>query len=82
LRGHYNNVSAVLFHPTLDLILSNSEDNTIRVWDMQKRTTIRTYRREHDRFWMLACHPEHNLFAAGLSLSLPIFHLFLQDQID
>ena len=36
-RGHYNNVSCVLFHPRQELIISNSEDKSIRVWDMTKR---------------------------------------------
>lgn len=61
-----NNVSCVIFHPRQELILSNSEDKTIRVWDMAKRTGIQTFRREHDRFWIMAAHPEQNLFAAGM----------------
>ena len=36
-RGHYNNVSCAVFHPRQDVILSNSEDRSIRVWDMTKR---------------------------------------------
>ena len=36
-RGHYNNVSCCLFHPRQELIMSNSEDKSIRVWDMSKR---------------------------------------------
>jgi len=30
------------------------------------RTCLNTFRREHDRFWVLAAHPALNLFAAGL----------------
>jgi len=36
MRGHTNNVSCVLFHPKHELIVSNSEDRTIRVWDISK----------------------------------------------
>lgn len=39
-RGHYNNVSCCLFHPRQELILSNSEDKSIRVWDMSKRLVL------------------------------------------
>ncbi|KAJ3382907.1 hypothetical protein HDU92_004501, partial [Lobulomyces angularis] len=74
-RGHYNNVSAAIFHPRQELILSNGEDKTIRVWDMTKRTALQTFRREHDRFWMLAAHPELNLFAAGHDSGLIVFKL-------
>ena len=31
-----------------------------------------TFRREHDRYWMMAAHPTLNLFAAGTHLK---FHL-------
>lgn len=48
-----------------DLIISNSEDKTIRVWDMSRRSNVKTVQRQHDRFWVLAVHPEQNLIAAG-----------------
>jgi len=74
-RGHYNNVSSVLFHPRQELILSNSEDKSIRVWDMSKRTGVQTFRREHDRFWILGAHPTLNLFAAGHDSGMIVFKL-------
>ena len=55
-RGHYNNVSCAMFHPRQDLILSSSEDKSIRVWDVQKRTGLQTFRRDHDRFWIMSSH--------------------------
>ena len=80
-RGHVNNVSCAIFHAkqvshsfcaltqnvsgVQDLIISDSEDKTIRVWDVSKRSCLQTFRREHDRFWVLAAHPEQNLLAAG-----------------
>lgn len=64
-RGHFNNVVSALFHPRHELIISCGEDKTIRVWDMAKRSAVQTFRREHDRFWVLAAHPDLNLFAAG-----------------
>lgn len=77
-RGHFNNVSTALFHPKHELIVSCGEDKTVRVWDLTKRSAVQTFRREHDRFWVLAAHPELNLFAAGMlrvtSIS-PIIHL-------
>ena len=56
-----------------DLIVSNSEDKSIRVFDMSKRTGVQTFRREHDRFWIMAAHPEVNLLAAGHDRSLSPF---------
>lgn len=75
LRGHYNNVCCAIFHPREDILLSNSEDKTIRVWDMSKRTPIYTYRRDHDRFWMLAAHPKLNLFCAAHDSGFVVFKL-------
>lgn len=74
-RGHYNNVSCVVFHPHQELILSNSEDKSMRVWDMTKRTSLHTFRRENDRFWVLIAHPNLNLFAAGHDCGFIIFKL-------
>ncbi|GJT90888.1 coatomer subunit alpha-1 [Tanacetum coccineum] len=75
LRGHVNNVSCVMFHTKQDIIVSNSEDKSIRVWDTTKRSSIHTFRREHDQFWILACHPEMNLFAAGHDSGMIVFKL-------
>jgi len=74
-RGHYSNVSCVIFHPRQDLIISNSEDKSIRVWDMSKRTCLHTFRREHDRFWIVAAHPSLNVFAAGHDSGMVVFKL-------
>eukprot|EP00884_Botryococcus_braunii_P010188 jgi/Botrbrau1/19170/Bobra.0077s0079.1 len=75
LRGHVNNVSCVMFHARQDIIVSNSEDKSIRVWDMSKRMGVQTFRREHDRFWILAAHPEINLLAAGHDSGMIVFKL-------
>ncbi|KAL4186710.1 hypothetical protein AMTRI_Chr09g15360 [Amborella trichopoda] len=75
LRGHTNNVSCVMFHARQDIIVSNSEDKSIRVWDVTKRTGVQTFRREHDRFWILAAHPEMNLLAAGHDSGMIVFKL-------
>jgi hypothetical protein len=52
-----------------ELIVSCGEDKTVRVWDLAKRSAIQTFRREHDRFWVIAAHPQLNLFAAGALVS-------------
>ncbi|KAI0230835.1 hypothetical protein L0F63_007459 [Massospora cicadina] len=74
-RGHYNNVSSVIFHPRQELILSNSEDRSIRVWDATKRTLLQTFRRDADRYWVMAAHPHLNLMAAGHDSGLLVFKL-------
>jgi coatomer subunit alpha len=75
LRGHANNVSSCLFHPKHDLVVSNSEDRSIRVWDVSKRVGVQTFRREGDRFWILAAHKTQNLLAAGHDSGMIVFKL-------
>ncbi len=75
LRGHTNNVSCAIFHPRAELIISNSEDRSIRVWDVTKRVALQTFRREHDRFWIMAAHQEQNLLAAGHDSGMIVFKL-------
>lgn len=70
-----NNVSCVIFSGRQDVIVSNSEDRTIRIWDMSRRTALQTFRREHERFWILAAHPEINLLAAGHDSGMLVFKL-------
>ena len=72
-RGHFQNSSACLFHPHQDLILSVGEDKTIRVWDLNKRTSVQSFKRDNDRFWVIAAHPEINLFAAGHDNGVMVF---------
>lgn len=74
-RGHFQNASGCLFHPHQDLILSAGEDKTIRVWDLNKRTSVQSFKRESDRFWVIAAHPEINLFAAGHDNGVMVFKL-------
>ena len=51
------------------------EDKTIRVWDLNKRTSVQSFKRDNDRFWVIAAHPEINLFAAGHDNGVMVFKL-------
>ncbi len=74
-RGHFQNAAGCLFHPHQDLIISVGEDKTIRIWDLNKRTSVQSFKRENDRFWVIAAHPEINLFAAGHDNGVMVFKL-------
>ncbi|KAJ1339880.1 hypothetical protein BSLG_005540 [Batrachochytrium salamandrivorans] len=85
LEGHSRGLNWASFHPTMPLIVSGGDDRLIKLWrmngqddsdmDMNKRTALQTFRREHDRFWTLIAHPELNLFAAGHDSGLIVFKL-------
>ncbi|KAG1111490.1 hypothetical protein G6F42_015016 [Rhizopus arrhizus] len=74
-RGSTNNVWGAIFHPRQDLIISAGEDKAIRTWDLAKRIAVSSFKREHDRFWVLTSHPALNLFAAGHDSGLIVFKL-------
>lgn len=89
-RGHMNNVSSVIWHPRADFILSDSEDRTLRIWDcstaigtnsnnnslgLRAKSCVLTIKKDNDRFWCLAAHPEMNIFAAGHDNGLTVFKM-------
>ena len=63
-----------MFHPKEELIISNSEDKTIRIWDIARQNQPIVSRRD-DRFWILEAHPNMNLMAAGHDTGLIVFKL-------
>ncbi|KAL0251233.1 hypothetical protein GEMRC1_000446 [Eukaryota sp. GEM-RC1] len=86
LRGHSNNVSAINFHPTNPgLLISNSEDRSLRVWNWADRTCLLAYKFEPTtapgttvsgtRFWSLSGSIRHGLVAAGHDKGLLVFRL-------
>ena len=83
LRGHMNNVSAVLWHPRAEFVLSDSEDRTLRIWDCSgasgslssRGKCVMSLKKDNDRFWCLAAHPEMNIFAAGHDNGLIVFKM-------
>ncbi|SCU93742.1 LAMI_0E15434g1_1 [Lachancea mirantina] len=74
-RGHTNNVDSVIFHPHENLIISVGEDKTIRIWDLDKRTPVKQFKRENDRFWLVRAHPHINLFGAAHDSGIMVFKL-------
>jgi hypothetical protein len=48
-------------------------EDTVRVWDLAKRSAIQTFQTGHDRFWVIAVHHQLNIFAAGALVSHPVF---------
>ncbi|KAE8270045.1 hypothetical protein A4X09_0g2285 [Tilletia walkeri] len=65
LEGHTSNVSYAIFHPSLPLIISGSEDGTIKLWHSN------TYRLENtldyglERAWSIAYKKTGNDLALG-----------------
>lgn len=75
MEGHTNNVSFAVFHPNLPVIISGSEDGTVKIWNSG------TYRIEHtlsyalERAWCVALHRQANELAVGYDEGVVVIRL-------
>jgi coatomer subunit beta' len=65
LKGHTSNVSSVAFHPELPIILTGSEDGTVKIWHATtyRLETSISYGMEH--VWAIGVTRGINAVAAG-----------------
>lgn len=74
-HGHTNNVSAIAFTPDGKHLISNSEDFTVRLWDLKSNACLHKFSIPEERQWAIAVHPELPLVASGGDKSLVILSL-------
>ena len=43
MRSHFDAVTCVTFHPLDDVLISGSEDSTIKLWSIQKSSQTKKY---------------------------------------
>jgi coatomer subunit beta' len=65
LEGHTNNVVRVGYHPSLPIIVSGSEDGTIRIWHAHTYRLENTLNYGMERVWCLAFLKGSNDMAFG-----------------
>ena len=65
LEGHAQNIAAVAFHPELPIILTGSEDGTVRVWHANTYRLENTLNYGLERVWSIACMRGSNDVAIG-----------------
>ena len=51
MEGHTNNVTVVGFHPSLPIIISGSEDATVRIWHADTFRLEKTLNYGFERVW-------------------------------
>ncbi len=73
--GHSYNVCSVAYNKKSDLVVSCSEDCTLKVWNRTTGTCLETFKRNGEKQWMLDSHPKLPLVATGTDNSLIIFSL-------
>lgn len=65
LEGHAQNISAVSFHPELPVILTGSEDGTVRVWHANTNRLESSLNYGFERVWTICCLKGSNNVALG-----------------
>jgi coatomer subunit beta' len=65
LDGHAHNVSAVCFHPELPIIITGSEDSTIRLWHSNTYRLETTLNYGLERVWCITALKGSNTIAIG-----------------
>ncbi|KAI9597452.1 coatomer WD associated region-domain-containing protein [Syncephalis fuscata] len=75
LEGHTQNVAAASFHPHLPIILTASEDGTVRVWHANNYRLENTLNYGLDRAWSMSLTKTTNEVAIGFDDGLVVFKL-------
>lgn len=75
LEGHAENVTAVCFHPELPVVLTGSEDGTVRVWHANTHRLESSLNYGFERVWAITCLKGSNNVAIGYDEGY--FHFFL-----
>lgn len=65
LEGHLANVSFAIFHPELPLIVSGSEDGTVRFWNSNTFKLEKSVNYGLERIWCVSVLQRSNLVAVG-----------------
>lgn len=75
LEGHTNNVSFGVFHPNLPLIISGSEDGTVKLWNSGTYRLENTLSYALERAWCVAIRPNANDVAVGFDEGVVVVKL-------
>ncbi|PRT54142.1 Coatomer subunit beta' [Wickerhamiella sorbophila] len=65
LSGHSSNVSFAIFHPEAPIIISGSEDSTIKIWNARSYKLEKTVNFGMERAWCIASLPTSSSIAIG-----------------
>ncbi|ETW83757.1 hypothetical protein HETIRDRAFT_415508 [Heterobasidion irregulare TC 32-1] len=65
MESHTNNVSFAVFHPNLPIIISGSEDGTVKIWNSGTYRLENTLSYGLERAWCIAVRKEANELAVG-----------------
>ncbi|KII94541.1 hypothetical protein PLICRDRAFT_169285 [Plicaturopsis crispa FD-325 SS-3] len=75
MEGHTNNVSFAVFHPNLPVIVSGSEDGTVKIWNSGTYRLENTLSYGLERVWCVAQAKQSNEIAVGYDEGVVVIKL-------
>ncbi|KAJ3513632.1 hypothetical protein NLJ89_g2841 [Agrocybe chaxingu] len=75
MEGHTNNVSFAIFHPNLPIIISGSEDGTVKIWNSGTYRIENTLNYALERSWCVALRKNANEVAVGFDEGVVVIKL-------
>ncbi|KAF7968238.1 hypothetical protein HWV62_31569 [Athelia sp. TMB] len=75
MEGHTNNVSFAVFHPNLPIIVSGSEDGTVKIWNSGTYRLENTLSYALERAWCVALSRKANEVAVGYDEGVVVIKL-------
>ncbi|KAF8804307.1 hypothetical protein BYT27DRAFT_7194481, partial [Phlegmacium glaucopus] len=72
---HTNNVSFAVFHPNLPIIISGSEDGTVKIWNSGTYRIENTLSYALERSWCVALRKDANEVAVGFDEGVVVIKL-------
>ena len=79
LEGHTSNVSFAMFHPGLPIIVSGSEDGTIKIWNNGTYRLENTLSYALERAWCISIRPSANDVAVGFDEGVVVIKVCIGD---
>ncbi|KAJ7598809.1 coatomer protein [Mycena floridula] len=75
MQGHTNNVSFAVFHPSLPVIISGSEDGTVKIWNAGTYRIENTLSYGLERAWSVALGRGNNEVGIGYDEGVVVIRL-------
>ncbi|KAI6146437.1 coatomer WD associated region-domain-containing protein [Pisolithus tinctorius] len=75
MEGHINNPSFAVFHPNLPIIISGSEDGTVKFWNSGTYRLENTLSYALERAWCVALRKDANEIAVGYDEGIVVIKL-------
>lgn len=79
LEGHSSNVSFAIFHPSLPIIISGSEDGTVKIWHANTYRLENTLSYALERAWCVAYKKGANDVAVGYDEGVVVIQVLAFD---